>query len=45
MFQNTAFLSVHYTPQARDAFLAWLMDRDEPGAGEHIAFFKEHSSP
>lgn len=44
VFQAPAFLSVHYTPQARDAFLAWLMDRDEPGVFEHIAFFKEHSS-
>lgn len=44
VFQNTSFLSVHYTPQARDAFLAWLMDRDDPHAAEHVAFFKEHST-
>lgn len=44
VFKNTAFLAIHYQPQQRDAFLAWLMDRDDANVSAHVSFFEEHSS-
>lgn len=43
VFQNSAFVAIHYQPQRRDAFLGWLMDRPDSGAKRHLRFFEENS--
>ena len=41
VFQNRAFLALHYVPQPRDAVLAFLLERDEPLVSAQVAYFRE----
>lgn len=41
VFQNTAFLALHYVPQQRDALLAILLEREDPLVAANIQLFKE----